>query len=126
ALENAKNAVKDGGAIILVAECGEGLGNDAYERWLDIPRDELPSRLKHHFELGGHKAVLTSRLSGRVDLYLVSDIPDDIAKKAYFIPMPDIGSALRAAVSNPDEGGGAGQPRILVMPHGGLTCPVSY
>ena len=126
ALENAKNVVKDGGAIILVAECGEGLGNDVYERWLDIPRDELPSRLERQFELGGHKAVLTSRLSGRVDLYLVSDIPDDLARKAYFIPMQDVGSALRAAVSNLDGGrGGGGQPRILVMPHGGLTCPVA-
>ena len=93
---------------------------------LDIPRDDLPSRLEHQFELGGQKAVLTSRLSGRVDLYLVSDIPDDIAKKAYFIPMRDVGSALRAAVSNQEGGGGGGQPRILVMPHGGLTCPVSY
>jgi len=103
----------------------EGLGNDVYEQWLDIPRDELPSRLEHHFELGGHKAVLTSRLSGRVDLYLVSDIPDDIARKAYFIPAQDVGSALRAAVSKLGRGGGGGQPRILVMPHGGLTCPVA-
>ncbi|OEU80943.1 MAG: hypothetical protein BA872_01450 [Desulfobacterales bacterium C00003060] len=126
-LENAKNIVKDGGAIILVAECGEGLGNDVYERWLDIPRDELNMRLERQFELGGHKAVLTSRLSGRVDLYLVSDIPDDIARKAYFIPMPDVKSALHAALSKLDRGGGMDrggrQPRILVMPHGGLTCP---
>jgi nickel-dependent lactate racemase len=70
--------------------------------------------------------VLTSKLAERVDLYLVSDIPDDLARKAYFIPMPDVGSALRAAVSKLDvgRGGGDGAGRILVMPHGGLTCPV--
>ena len=131
ALENAKNVVKDGGSIILVAECGEGLGNDVYARWLDTPRDDLVERLRHHFELGGHKAVLTSRLAERVDLYLVSEIPDDLARKAYFIPMRDVGGALRAAISKQGQsrGGDRGecgrQPRVLVMPHGGLTCPVT-
>jgi nickel-dependent lactate racemase len=69
--------------------------------------------------------VLTSKLAERVELYLVSDIPDDLARRAYFIPMPDVKSAIRAAVSKPDGGRGGGQPRILVMPHGGLTCPVA-
>jgi len=124
ALENAKNAVEDGGAIILVAECGEGLGNDVYEQWLDIPRGDLVERLQHHFELGGHKAVLTSQLAERVDLYLVSEIPDDLARKAYFIPMRDVESALDAALSKHGGGEGGRQPRVLVMPHGGLTCPV--
>jgi len=123
-LENAKNIVKDGGTIILVAECPEGLGNSVYERWLDIPREELLPRMKDNFELGGHKAVLTSLLSERVDLYLVSVIPDDLAKKAYFTPVNDVGSALRAAISKHGEEWGADAvPQVLVIPHGGLTCP---
>ncbi|HIE31829.1 MAG TPA: nickel-dependent lactate racemase [Methanosarcinales archaeon] len=120
-LENAKNIVKDGGAIILVAECLEGLGNDVYERWLDIPRGELLHRLKSGFELGGHKAVLTSLLAERVDLYLVSAIPDDLAKKAYFTPAVDVQSALDTAIS-----GREGFSQVMVMPHGGLTCPTHH
>ena len=119
-LENAKNIVKDGGTIILVAECPEGLGNVVYERWLNIPRGELLPRLKIDFELGGHKAVLTSLLAERADLHLVSTIPDDLAKKAYFTPAEDVQSALDAAISRHGE-----NARVLVMPHGGLTCPTA-
>ncbi len=119
-LENAKNIVKDGGTIILVAECPEGLGNAVYERWLNIPRGELLPRLKSGFELGGHKAVLTSLLAERVDLHLVSAIPDDLAKKAYFTPEEGVQSALDAAISRYGE-----NTRVLVMPHGGLTCPTT-
>ncbi len=119
ALENAKNIVKDGGTIILVAECQEGLGNPVYERWLDIPRDELLPKMEHDFELGGHKAVLTSQLAERARLYLVSRIPDDLARRAYFTPVDDVQAALDDAISK--HGSGA---RVLAMPHGGLTCPV--
>ncbi|RZN39404.1 MAG: nickel-dependent lactate racemase [Methanosarcinales archaeon] len=120
ALENAKNIVKDGGTIILVAECLEGLGNAVYEQWLNIPREELLPRLKSGFELGGHKAVLTSLLAKRANLHLVSTIPDDLAKKAYFTPEDTVQSALDAAILR--HGANA---RVLVMPHGGLTCPTT-
>ena len=33
ALDNATQAVKEGGSIILVAECAEGIGNQVYECW---------------------------------------------------------------------------------------------
>ncbi|MEA1865391.1 MAG: nickel-dependent lactate racemase [Euryarchaeota archaeon] len=118
ALENAKNIVMDGGAIILVAECPEGLGNDVYERWLDIPRDELLPRLNDGFELGGHKAVLTSILAERVELYLVSAISDALAKKAYFTPAEDVQSALNSAIVKHGD-----SARVLLMPHGGMTLP---
>ena len=60
--------------------CQEGSGSSVYERRLDIPRDELLPKMEHDFELGGHKAVLTSQLAERVRLYLVSRIPDDPAR----------------------------------------------
>ena len=34
AIENASHAVKDGGTIILVAECGEGFANTKFEDWM--------------------------------------------------------------------------------------------
>ncbi len=118
ALENAKNIVKDGGTIILVAECPEGLGNDVYGRWLDIPREELLPRLNDGFELGGHKAVLTSILAERVELYLVSAISDALAKKAYFTPAEGVQSALDSAIVKHGD-----SAQVLLMPHGGMTLP---
>ncbi|NIA11389.1 MAG: transcriptional regulator, partial [Nitrospiraceae bacterium] len=81
--------------------------------------DELLPKMEHDFELGGHKAVLTSQLAERARLYLVSNISDDLARRAYFTPMDDVQAALDDAISK--HGSGA---RVLVMPHGGSTCPV--
>ena len=116
-LDNAKNAVKRGGSIILVAQCLEGLGNAVYERWnneSDTPDDAI-RRFNHSFEFGGHKAALIAQLSKVYDLYLVSDLSDTEAKKAFFIPVKNVQEALDDILnSNPDA-------KVHVMPHGGLT-----
>ncbi len=51
ALDNAARAVRDGGVIILLAECGEGIGSARFAEWLtcgDAP-DELLRRIQQHF-----------------------------------------------------------------------------
>jgi nickel-dependent lactate racemase len=120
ALDNAKNAVKEGGSIILVAQCREGSGNAVYERWnneSDTPDDAI-ARFSQCFEFGGHKAALIAQLSKTYDLYLVSDLSDADAKNAFFIPAKSVQEALDDILdSNPDA-------RVHVMPYGGLTLAV--
>ncbi|MCK5642789.1 MAG: nickel-dependent lactate racemase, partial [Gammaproteobacteria bacterium] len=57
ALDNAKNAVVEGGTIILVAQCSEGLCNVVYEHWNNESKtpDDAIMKFKHSFEFGGHK-----------------------------------------------------------------------
>ena len=114
-LEHVKNALKDGGSIILVAECKEGYGNLVYEEWLELDRDEAIERFKMGFVMGGHKAALIAALSKRVDLYLVSSLPDDMVRKAYFIPST-INDTLDASLMKHGE-----NAKIIVMPYGGST-----
>ncbi|MBW6519140.1 MAG: nickel-dependent lactate racemase [ANME-2 cluster archaeon] len=121
ALEHVKAAVRPGGAIILVAQCIEGLGDKVYEHWLDGtsgPQDAI-ERLKHGFIQGGHKAALIGKLAGEFELYLVSDLPADIAKKAYFHPASSLQEAFdnAAAKYGPDA-------RVVVVPYGGSTLVV--
>ncbi|VVB94028.1 Uncharacterised protein [uncultured archaeon] len=113
ALEHARNAVKDGGSIILVAECREGYGNRVFEEWLESGRDEVIDKFKSGFVMGGHKAALIAALSKRMDLYLVSSLPDDMVRKAYFIPA-SLEKALEAALSKHGK-----DAKIIVMPYGG-------
>jgi len=113
ALEHAKSAVKEGGSIILVAECREGYGNRVFEEWLKYDRDEVIERFKSGFVMGGHKAALIAALSMRADLYLVSSLPDEMVRKAYFIPAT-LEDALEAALAKHGE-----DARIVVMPYGG-------
>lgn len=113
ALEHVRNAVKERGSIILVAECREGYGNSVYEEWLKYGRDGVIERFKSGFVMGGHKAALIAALSMKYDLYLVSSLPDDVVRMANFIP-----SSLRDAVDKALAKHGDGA-KILVVPHGG-------
>lgn len=115
ALPHAKNAVKEGGSIILVAECKEGYGNRVFEEWLRFDRDEVIEKFKSGFVMGGHKAALIAALSKRIDLYLVSSLSDEMARKAYFIPAT-LEDALKAALARHGK-----HAKIVVMPYGGST-----
>ncbi|MCZ7381445.1 MAG: nickel-dependent lactate racemase [Candidatus Methanoperedens sp.] len=114
-LEHVKNAVKDGGSIILVADCREGYGNKVFEDWLRFGKDEVIDNFKKGFVMGGHKAALIAALSKRIDLYLVSSLPDDMVRRAYFIPAT-LEGALEAALAKYGE-----RAKIIVMPYGGST-----
>lgn len=113
ALEHVKNAMKEGGSIILVAECREGYGNRVYEEWLKYSRDEVIEKFREGFVMGGHKAALIAALSKNVDLYLVSSLPEEMVRKANFIPST-LKKALEIALAK--HGGGL---RIMVVPYGG-------
>ena len=120
ALDHATQAVKEGGSIILVAECAEGIGNQVYECWnreCQNPEDAI-ERFKQCFEFGGHRTAIIAKVSKKFRLYLVSKLSDEQTKTAFFIPMPDVKTALSAVLSeNPDA-------KIHLMPHGGQTLPV--
>ncbi|MDY0119941.1 MAG: nickel-dependent lactate racemase, partial [Clostridia bacterium] len=78
ALDNAKHAVRPGGIIILVGACQEGLGDEVFERWIEeaTSAESVISRLREHFELGGHKAAAIALVEQLADVYLVSELPD--------------------------------------------------
>jgi len=120
ALDNAIQAVKEGGSIILVAECAEGIGNLVYECWNRECRtpDEAIERFKHCFEFGGHKSAIVAKAAKKFKLYLVSKLPEEQTRAAFFTPMASMKEALSAVLSeNPDA-------KIHLMPHGGQTLPV--
>jgi len=74
ALESVKDIVKDGGTIILTAECPEGFGEDRFAEWMQGTRDfdGLYEKIRKDFILGGHKAVAVSKLLTRVNVILYS------------------------------------------------------
>ncbi|MDR7665870.1 nickel-dependent lactate racemase [Methanosarcina sp. Z-7115] len=119
-LEHAIPAVKEGGSIILVAECAEGIGNKVYECWnreCKTP-DEAVERFKHCFEFGGHKAAIVGRAAKEFKLYLVSKLPEEESKKAFFTPVKSIEEALKKILSENPEA------KVHIMPNGGCTLPV--
>jgi len=120
ALDNAKHAVKDGGIVILVGSCKEGLGEDVFEEWLITakePRD-LVERIAREFRLGGHKAAAIAMVLARAEIYLVSDMDPELVKTIFMKPFTTVQEAYDAAAAKL-----GGKPSVIVMPFGGSTLP---
>ena len=63
-LDNVSGAVRDGGTIILVAECAEGFGEETFAAWMaDMENPQaVIARIRREFVLGGHKAAAIAGL----------------------------------------------------------------
>ena len=121
ALDNAKHAVRDGGVVILIGSCREGLGNATFETWMreaEKPQD-LIERVHARFQLGGHKAAAIAMVLARADVYLVSEMPDELAQRCFLTPFEDAQSALDAAFEKLGR-----DATVLAMPYGGSTLPI--
>ena len=95
-LNNAYQAIKPEGTIILLAECLEGYGEPTFEKWIEEANtsDDIIKRLKNKFVLGGHKAYAIAKLAKEVEVILISSLPSEKVRKLFFIPMEDISQAL--------------------------------
>ena len=120
ALDNAKHAVKDGGIIILVASCSEGLGEKTFEEWLlnaDKPQ-ELIDKIKENFKLGGHKAAAISLVLEKSDIYLVSDMEAEFVENIFMKPFSSVNEALKSAYEKLGN-----RSKVIVVPYGGSVLP---
>ena len=120
ALDNAKHAVRDGGIIILIGSCREGLGEKTFEDWMTSAPDahSLIERIRREFKLGGHKAAAIAMVLERAEVDLVSELDDDFVRSIFLVPQPSVQAALDRAFEKrgPDT-------RVLSMPYGGSTLP---
>ena len=120
ALDNSKHAVRDGGIIILVGSCKEGLGNPVFEKWFEEatkPQD-IVDRLNAKFALGGHKASAVAQVMLRADIYMVSDMEPDYVRSIFMTPFASVQEAYDAAVEKLGK-----DAKVIVMPYGGSTLP---
>ena len=120
ALDNAKHAVRDGGTIILVGSCKEGMGEKTFETWMteaERPQD-LIDRIKKDFKLGGHKAAAIAMVLNRADIYLVSDLEPEFVESIFMKPFKTVEEAYKTAYARYGE-----NAKVIVMPYGGSTLP---
>lgn len=119
ALDNARQAVRPGGAVIWLASCGEGFGETHFEHWMKhyTPSERI-AEIRRNFILGGHKAAAIALVQQKADVLLVSDLDDSLVRAIGLTPQPD----LQAAWKDARQQLGA-DSRVLVMPYGGSTLP---
>jgi len=120
ALNNAYQAIKLGGTIILAAECLEGYGEATFEKWIEEANtpDDIIKRLKNKFVLGGHKAYAIAKLTKEVEVILISSLPQDKIRKLFFIPMENISQALNYVKDKYGE-----DFQAYILPSGNTVLP---
>lgn len=120
ALDNAKHAVRTGGIIILVGSCREGLGEAVFEQWMleaEKPED-LITRVRENFRLGGHKAAAIAMVLQNAEIDLVSELEPEFVRKVFLDPYPTAQAALDHAFEKLGS-----NASVIVMPFGGSTLP---
>lgn len=121
ALDNARYAVREGGIIILVAECSEGYGNQTFETWMrEAPSpDKLLDRIQQEFVLGGHKAAAIASVLKQARIYLVSALPPEQVQCCGLVPFDNLGEAMEIALGEVGP-----EASVIVLPQGGSILPV--
>lgn len=82
ALETAANACVEGGTIVLIAECGDGLGRADFLAWFDTPdSNALAHNLCERYQVNGQTAWSLLRKSERFDVRMVSALDTGTLEK---------------------------------------------
>ena len=124
-LDNARHAVREGGILIWCASAKEGFGEKVFEEWMRTKKPaEMIAEIQRSFRLGGHKAAAIAMTMQRADIFMVSDLPDELIRSLGFTPFSTPSAALAASFSRLKEiPGSSAAPQVLVMPQAGSTLP---
>jgi nickel-dependent lactate racemase len=119
-MEYGSQALKDGGVMILLAECRDGYGNATFFNWFrfqDLPSFE--SRLRSGYEINGQTAYSLLQKALRFRIILVSALPPEEVRTMQMIPAATLDKALQIAKGMLPEDFTA-----YVIPDGGTVLPV--
>ena len=117
ALDMAAHACIDGGVIILLAECGDGLGRPDFLKWFESADSRaLEARLRAAYEVNGQTAWALLTKTERFRVHLITKLPDDDVRRMRMIPARSIEEALVDVTPN---------SKGYLMPRGAALLPLA-
>lgn len=118
----AEMLVKEGGTVILPAECRDGVGARGFYDWMaaaTCPQDVIDRFIREGYSIGASKAWLYSRCLKRAEVILVTEGIDDQTLEKMFTKRADsIEAALRMALARHGD-----QAQIVLMRNGSDIIP---
>lgn len=116
ALDMAAHACVDGGTIILLAECGDGLGRADFLRWFEsADSGELETRLRKAYEVNGQTAWALLTKTERFHVHIITKLDEDEVRRMRMNPARSIAEALSASEN----------AKGYIMPRGAALLPVA-
>ena len=98
-LDNACELVRDGGTLLLAAECSEGVGSETFLSWFDLDDAAFLDELTHRYELHGGTAYAMRRKAARCRVHLLSRLPEETVRRIGATPIADFQAALDEALA---------------------------
>ncbi len=120
AIHHAHYAVADGGTLICLAECVDGIGNSGFLDWFHY-EDEHSFReaLLSRYSMNAHTALALRMKVQRMRIIFVSSLDPEIVRLMGMIPAATLSEAVELA-----DGSGTSLTDALVIPNASLIVPV--
>jgi nickel-dependent lactate racemase len=115
ALDMAAHACVDGGTIVMLAECHDGLGQPSFLKWFEEKDSHsLETRLRDQYEVNGQTAWSLMTKAERYRVQLISELPDESVRRMGMFPARSLADALDQT---------DGEQQGYIMPYGARFLP---
>lgn len=117
-LNQASAALRPGGRLLLLAACGQGVGDEAYldyVRRFASPQEVLEDFAAGGFRMGAHKAFLFSRTLAAHRVVVDSELDPAVLRQCHLTPGPAQETLDRWIAEC------SGRPRVAVVPNANTT-----
>jgi nickel-dependent lactate racemase len=124
AIDNGAQALKDGGTLVLVSSCRDGIGDETYARLLasvGSPQEAL-DKISGRYRLGYHKAAKMAAVSARAHVTAVTELEGSRLQSMFIQPAASVQAAVDEGLALARKSG-VRQPKVLVLMDGCVTVP---
>jgi nickel-dependent lactate racemase len=120
AMENVSPVLREGGSMVVFAECRHGIGSDTFMNWFDGSSiAQLRRKLVSNYTLHGHTALSMMEKLSRFKIYLVSSLEDAVVSAMGLVPVRSAEDALGEILSKTRD-----ELSTFVFPEGSETLPM--
>jgi nickel-dependent lactate racemase len=120
-MEYAAQALRDGGVMILLAECRDGFGNGTFFNWFRHKHlEEFEAALRAQYEINGQTAYSLLQKAQRFRIILVSQFAAEQVEAMGMLPAQTLDGAMELAAELLPENW-----RCYLMPEAGSVLPVA-
>jgi len=119
AIDNAKWALKEGGTLILVSKCREGLGDEVFVEQLCLSSDKrkVLEALHEEYRLGFHKAAKVAEVMCHADIWAVTALDPEVLRRMGILPFRTLQEAVDELLRQKPKA------EVLVLLDGSVTVP---
>ena len=120
ALDNGKWALKEGGKIVMVSKCREGIGHETFLQQLSSSKDPkiVLENLNKEYKLGYHKAAKMAEIATWADIWAVTGLDKKLMSDANMTPFDTVADVVKEALKENKDA------KIIILMDGSVTIPM--